>query len=1399
MPSPLRLIGALLAVLTLAACDDTPSPSEDLPTDAAAPADLATDAATGTHDAALDADADADAGLDAMPDVALDLSAPDVALDMAAPDTATLDMAAPDMAAPDMAAPDMAAPDLGPALDPPLITEISATATTLDDDGDPSDWIELYNPNDLPYPLDRHHLTDDPDDLTRWRLPAVELAPRGYLVVYASDKDRADPFAPLHTDFRLAADRESVTLTDPDGRPLDTLGPWPTQIDAATYGRPMHIERTPLLAPDALVRHAPLPSIDDDWTRPRYDDAAWTEDPMPLGSGAIDPLDGPVLADSIADWDPTGTQGTRGWTYGYSDRTDDPEYDIDDFTPFPRDGGGHSPTDAWNGTSYAFFDGDPPWTLVGREDMHPNGINNGVEHWAVRRWQAPADARVIVEWHLRKTDPNGAGVTGRFYHHGALVDRLPIGGGNLVGQTTWIELDVQAGDLLDFALDPAAANGDVNDGADGSAMTVRVVQRLDLDLTPLPDHRPGDGLATRVWFTVPDDAPRDGLELTSTHDDGYIVAIDGRALAGHNAPPFLAPEARALTDRATAAALTPYRRPLPAHAPGDHLLALAALDAPVDDGAFFIGYGLDALDVTVLDGAAYLTPTPGAPNSPIADVGPIVYDLTRDPEVMPDEPITVSVHVIATAAPIERVTLTWRRRFAPTEAIEMAPDPDDGTRWHATLPGHPPAELVRWHAIATALDGRQTREPPYPDPLDSEEYYGTVIADPALDTDLPVLHWYIEQPALADRDAGTRSTLWHQGTLYDNVRADIHGQSTRGFPKKSYDIDFNADHRFELDPDLPRMKDINLLTTYADKSRLRNTLAYEVFAAAGHAYHLAFPLRVQRNGDFFAIADFVEDADDRWLERLGYREGALYKMYDRLENADTAEKKTRRDEDNDDLRALVGALDLPLEQRTAWIHDNVDLARMANFLAASFVIGNVDCCHKNYYMYRDTPGTAQWWMMPWDVDLSFGRVWTGTYFDDTLYPDTGLYLGRDAGSRNALLTALYTIPAFEAMYLRRTRSLVDRLLQPPEAPAPWLEALITSIARQIGDDAALDEAMWPTWGQPQTMQQGIDNLRAYLDARRRHVYDTLVAAPDAPVDAPPLIDPEPGVIAAYRVPTDDDPALAWTTLDHDDALWLRGPLAIGYENSPADYTPYLRSFIRPADTDPGATTVQIRVPFTVDDPANYPDLTLSMRYDDGYVAWINGVEVARRNVAGLPAWNARAADHGDNLAVRYEHAPIDPTVLVAGDNVLAVQIVNVNPNSSDLLAQPYLGDGPPAGPAGARALPAAQDPLAPTRIELASHRAADPDEAYLTLHNPTDDAIDLSDHTLQGAGITHPLAPGTVIPPGATLHVTADLPAWLDRRESPRGGEAHLVQGDYDGALDPDAEPLRLVAPPLDL
>lgn len=72
-----------------------------------------------------------------------------------------------------------------------------------DADGDRSGWIELCNGDFATVNLEGWFLTDTPTNLTRWRFPAVGVAPDKCLLVFASGKDRADSFAALHTDFRL--------------------------------------------------------------------------------------------------------------------------------------------------------------------------------------------------------------------------------------------------------------------------------------------------------------------------------------------------------------------------------------------------------------------------------------------------------------------------------------------------------------------------------------------------------------------------------------------------------------------------------------------------------------------------------------------------------------------------------------------------------------------------------------------------------------------------------------------------------------------------------------------------------------------------------------------------------------------------------------------------------------------------------------------------------------------------------------------------------------------------------------------------------------------------------------------------------------------------------------------
>lgn len=100
-----------------------------------------------------------------------------------------------------------------------LISEFMASNTRIlaDEDGEFSDWIEIHNPGANTVNLDGWFLTDATNDLTKWRFPATNLNAGGYLVVFASNKDRRIPGARLHANFRLTSSGEYLALVQPDG------------------------------------------------------------------------------------------------------------------------------------------------------------------------------------------------------------------------------------------------------------------------------------------------------------------------------------------------------------------------------------------------------------------------------------------------------------------------------------------------------------------------------------------------------------------------------------------------------------------------------------------------------------------------------------------------------------------------------------------------------------------------------------------------------------------------------------------------------------------------------------------------------------------------------------------------------------------------------------------------------------------------------------------------------------------------------------------------------------------------------------------------------------------------------------------------------------------------------
>jgi hypothetical protein len=148
----------------------------------------------------------------------------------------------------------------------------------------------------------------------------------------------------------------------------------------------------------------------------------------------------------------------------------------------------------------------------------------------------------------------------------------------------------------------------------------------------------------------------------------------------------------------------------------------------------------------------------------------------------------------------------------------------------------------------------------------------------------------------------------------------------------------------------------------------------------------------------------------------------------------------------------------------------------------------------------------------------------------------------------------------------------------------------------------------------------------------------------------------------------------------DDSGWTLvtgGPGGVGFERS----TGYeqLISIDLGQQMYGKQTTCYVRIPFTLDrDPATLNTVQLRARYDDGFVAYINGVEVARRNFTGEPAWNSAAsAANDDAAAVSFEDIvlPSAKSCLKSGANVLAIQALNQSSTSSDLLIAVMLTAG----------------------------------------------------------------------------------------------------------------------------
>ncbi|WP_421889819.1 CotH kinase family protein [Marinoscillum sp.] len=151
----------------------------------------------------------------------------------------------------------------------------------------------------------------------------------------------------------------------------------------------------------------------------------------------------------------------------------------------------------------------------------------------------------------------------------------------------------------------------------------------------------------------------------------------------------------------------------------------------------------------------------------------------------------------------------------------------------------------------------------------------------------------------------------------------------------------------------------------------------------------------------------------------------------------------------------------------------------------------------------------------------------------------------------------------------------------------------------------------------------------------------------------------------YIVP--QAPIADWTSPSFDDSNWSSGPSGFGYGDND-DNTELSQ-----------AGSVFLRKTFQVNNLADLQQVVLHMDYDDGFIAYLNGTEIARSNLTSADFDAFASPDHEAQLysggsPEAFEIADFS-SILTSGENILCVQVHNVNATSSDLSAIPFLSVG----------------------------------------------------------------------------------------------------------------------------
>ncbi|MGE5611428.1 MAG: lamin tail domain-containing protein [Bacillota bacterium] len=695
----------------------------------------------------------------------------------------------------------------------PIITEFMADNkhTLKDGFGSYSDWIEIYNPDSAPASLAGWYLTDTAKDLRQWQFPAISVPAGGYLVVFASGRDVRIAGQELHTNFQLAADGEYLALVKPDGVTITSqYGPkYPKQVPDLSFGLAAQSSTAKLVSAGAAASVlVPGNDMGLEWTGASFDDRAWPIhgptavgfDASGVGQFSVTEAWSSAALNNIDDAINFLSSG-RGTIYNYSASvinlrdSDSQDGNFWDGTLFKGDKPGQDPNFALRITGTIHVPTSGEWTFGVNSDDGFRLKIQGARFTSTSDWETTVSGDTMTHANGRpQMDSLGVAEIDAGDHAVELYFYQGYGEAE-------VEFFAAEGAKSSYWDGGFALVGDVYGG--GLAV-VGTKDQIKTDIQGAMLNKNASAYV-RVPFTASDVDNLGRMVLRMRYDDGFVAYINGHEVARSENVPSTVKWNSAATSEGSDADAAVFEDFDISNAigflnrGGQNVLAIQALNAAADNPDLLVWPELVASTrPAILDQPRYLlTPTAGEINTSGMDaLGPVITDVTRDVALPKDsDNVAVTAKVTKAIATVAGVNLHYRVNYGSEVVVPMLDDGKHGDGkagdgvYGASIPGSAsrPGQMVRYYVTASDSGSRPSRWPLIPaadpDPISTRkwpEYEGFMIADPSVNSSLPTLYWFIEDPGSATSRQGTRASMYYNGQFYDNVFCRARGGYSTG-------------------------------------------------------------------------------------------------------------------------------------------------------------------------------------------------------------------------------------------------------------------------------------------------------------------------------------------------------------------------------------------------------------------------------------------------------------------------------------------------------------------------------------------------------------------------------------------------------------------------------------------